>query len=358
MPFCLDNEALRARALAEQKSLTAERTSQFVVSLFSVNDPSEARGDSITAREILDRGVAQIQTQLRNEPQVRAELLTTLGNVYRNLGLFRPSAELLKEAVAVPGKTPISEFNALLALAKSHYELGDYAESERLLHLAAKSLGEVTDNAAHNTNEIKLNLAIAETMLRVDRSAEALASLEKTYRAAKVLRPVDSEQLGRILEFLAEANFYEGNLSVARENFAEALQVWNSLYGEVHPRVAFVLSQIGAVEYMLNRKSEALASYRKALPIERKTMGEKHPNVAVTMNNLARIYLERREFNEAVTLLDEAREIQLAQKSETHDDLTFVFANLGLGKIGLGKSRRGLSIWKRHCVPHVPTITA
>ena len=122
----------------------------------------------------------------------------------------------------------------------------------------------------------------------------------------------------------------------------EALQVWNSLYGEVHPRVAFVLSQIGAVEYMLNRKSAALASYRKALPIERKTMGEKHPNVAVTMNNLARIYLERREFNEAVTLLDEARQIQLAQKSETHDDLTFVFANLGLGKIGLGEVAAGV----------------
>jgi tetratricopeptide (TPR) repeat protein len=340
--FMSRNEALRARALAEQKSLTAERTSQFVVSLFSVSDPSEARGDSITAREILDRGAAQIKTQLRNEPQVRAELLTTLGNVYRNLGLFRPSAELLEEAVAVPGKAPTSEFNALLALAKSHYELGNYAESERLLHLAAKSLGEVTESAGRDANEVKLNLAIAETMLRVDRSAEALASLEKTYRTAKSLTPVDSEQLGRILEVLAEANFYEGNLSVARENFGDALQVWNSLYGEVHPRVAFVLSQIGAVEYMLNRKSAALASYRKALPIERKIMGQKHPNVAITMNNLARIHLERREFKEAVTLLDEARQILLAQRSETHDDFTFVFANLGLARIGLGEVPAGV----------------
>jgi tetratricopeptide (TPR) repeat protein len=333
--FLSRSEALRARALAEQNALTAQRTSQFVVSLFSVSDPSEARGDSITAREILDRGVAQIQSQLEDEPQVRAELLTTLGNVYRNLGLLRPSAELLEEAVAVPGKTPPSEFNALLALAKSRYELGNYAESERLLRMAATSLEKAPESATHAANEVKLDLAVAETMLRMDRSAEGLASLQKTYLAARSLKPVDSEQLGRILEVLAEANFYEGHLTVARDSFVEALQVWNSLYGEVHPRVAFVLSQIGAVEYMLDRKSAALARYQKALPIERKTLGQKHPNVAVTMNNVARIHLERREFQMAATLLDEASQIQLAQKSELHDDLTFVFANLGLAKIGL-----------------------
>lgn len=340
--FLSRSEALRARALAEQHALTAERTSQFVVSLFAVSDPSEARGDSITAREILDRGYAQIQSQLKNEPQVRAELLTTLGNVYRNLGLFRSSAELLEQAVAVRGKTPPSEFNALLALAKSRYELGDYAESERLLHMAAKSLGEAPASAGKAANDIKLNLALAETMLRMDRGAEALASLQQTYRAAGSQKPVDSEQLGRILEVLAEANFYEGNLREARENFVEALQVWHSLYGEVHPRVAFVLSQIGAVEYMLDRKSAALASYQKALPVERRMLGPKHPNVAVTMNNVARIHLERREFQKAAALLEEASQIQLAQKSELHDDLTFVFANLGLAKLGLGDVATGV----------------
>jgi hypothetical protein len=52
------NEAEFERQMAVRKTLTAERTAEFMVSLFEVADPSEARGNSITAREILDRGAS------------------------------------------------------------------------------------------------------------------------------------------------------------------------------------------------------------------------------------------------------------------------------------------------------------
>lgn len=340
--FLSRNEAIRARTLAEQKSLTAQRTSQFMLSLFAVNDPSEARGNSITAREILDRGADQIKSQLKQEPIVRAELLTTLGDVYGNLGLFRPSAELLEEAVAVPGKATSSEFNALLALAKSRYELNDYPEAEKLLIRARNLLGSMAGLTERRANEVRVNLAIAETMLRMDRNTDALALLEQTHAAAKTFEPIDQAQLGRILEGLAEANFYEGKLDLAQEHFTAALLISTALYGEMHPRVAFVLSQIGAVEYMRNRKTAALQNYLRALPIERRVMGEKHPNVAITLNNIARVYLERRANREAAALLEESREILVTQKSDLHNDMAFVFASLGLAKLGLGQADAGV----------------
>ncbi|MFI4949893.1 MAG: toll/interleukin-1 receptor domain-containing protein, partial [Caulobacterales bacterium] len=79
------NEAVRQRDVARQKTLTAERTVTFVKGLFEVADPSEARGATITAREILDRGAASIDHGLEREPTVKAELGTTLGEVYTNL---------------------------------------------------------------------------------------------------------------------------------------------------------------------------------------------------------------------------------------------------------------------------------
>jgi len=52
--------------------MTAQRTADFLISLFQVFGSSEARGNSVTARSILDRGAQQIQDSLRDEP--RSEL--------------------------------------------------------------------------------------------------------------------------------------------------------------------------------------------------------------------------------------------------------------------------------------------
>ena len=88
-------EAIRQRDLAHRKTLTAERTVDFVKSMFAVADPSESKGATVTAREIIDRGAARIDRELRTEPAVRAELQTTLGEVYANLGLLdRGSADI------------------------------------------------------------------------------------------------------------------------------------------------------------------------------------------------------------------------------------------------------------------------
>ena len=52
------------RAVREQQR--AQVVSNFLEELFSIPDPSESRGESITAREVLDRGVEKIDTAWRS----------------------------------------------------------------------------------------------------------------------------------------------------------------------------------------------------------------------------------------------------------------------------------------------------
>ena len=56
--------ANQARTRAEIEAETAKQTTNFMVGLFNVSDPSEARGNSITAREIMDKGAARIDKEL------------------------------------------------------------------------------------------------------------------------------------------------------------------------------------------------------------------------------------------------------------------------------------------------------
>ena len=82
----------RAEKRAKLEAETARQVSDFMVGLFEVSDPGEARGNTITAREILDQGVLEIETGLADQPATQASLMNTMGRVYKELGLYRSPA--------------------------------------------------------------------------------------------------------------------------------------------------------------------------------------------------------------------------------------------------------------------------
>ena len=93
------SEAIAQRDVAQRKTVTAERTVEFVKSMFAVADPAQAQGDVITARQVVDLGAQRIDRELANEPTVKAELQVTLGEVYTNLGLFKQGDILLRRSL-------------------------------------------------------------------------------------------------------------------------------------------------------------------------------------------------------------------------------------------------------------------
>jgi len=92
---------VQSRRIAEERDLAraaaarAEQITGFMTSVFGGADPGQTLGDTVTARELLERGVERVDTELANEPDLRAEMLVTLGNVYSSLGSYETSVELL-----------------------------------------------------------------------------------------------------------------------------------------------------------------------------------------------------------------------------------------------------------------------
>lgn len=334
--FVSRSEALRERDIAQRKTLTAERTVSFVKSLFEVSDPSEARGQTITAREILDKGARDIRSTLANEPAVKAELGTTLGEVYSSLGLFRESDSLIREMMALRHGDLMTRTRQWVALADSQTRMGKY-------ELAVRSYGRAL-SMAKDPRQPRPDL-VARILVGLGEAQSALGEYEQATVSIEQGLKLDLARIGpndpavaRDFESVGFNAFNAGELKKAQLNFERAVAIRVASQGASHPRVAEDLNTLGAIAYLQGNMKLAESSYRRALRSYEIVLGPNHPEVAHTSNNLARILLERRRYREALPLLERAVAITLKEKGMEHDDFVFPSHNLALVKDELGSS--------------------
>jgi tetratricopeptide (TPR) repeat protein len=331
--FLQRNEAERQRALAEQKTLTAERTADFMISLFRVSDPSEARGNAVTAREILDRGARQIDQSLRDEPQVRADLSVVLGEVYTGLGLYTSAHGLLAKAGTIAEQTYNARLRQTVALAELEFQRGNDARADELL-AAAERLAQDNRSAASPPLRARILLDRGDVAAFMERDKVAQQYFEKALRVG------NEHGLGdvtpRALEGIALAAFFGGDLEQAQRTYENALAVRIRHSGETHPKVSESLTALGSIAYTRGQPDEAEKYWLRSLAVDQRILGLRHPDVAVTLNNLGRLDVERRNFVRARDRLTTAVSIYAAEQSKAHEGQIFAWTNLALADIGLG----------------------
>ena len=326
--------ALRARAEAERQSLTARRTAEFMKSLFAVSDPSEARGNSITAREVLDRGVRQVESQLRDTPLVRADLTTTLGEVYGNLGLYQESLRLLNEAAQTPDRPAELAARTSVAIAELQVQRGDWDAAQKALGGALQALK--SSSAADASLRMRVLAAFGDMYRATDDEAQARRYFQQLLSLASAPGSGDPNMRIHALEGIAQADLDEDKFDAAEDGFQKALALQITASGELHPRASELLNEIGSVEYLRGRREQAIPYYRRCLDIDQRIYGSGHPSTAASQNNLGRMLLEERKFDEAARLLEESISISLRTVEETSDLMTFRYANLALVRMGQG----------------------
>lgn len=336
-------EAVTQRRQAEQQALTARRTVDFLKSLFTVSDPGEARGNSVTAREVLDRGVQQVASGLQDEPVVRAELTTTLGEVYASLGLLKDGERLLEQAAHIGAQSEALQARQAVALGEVLYQRGDYGGALRWLDRAIGMLAGSGDAPL----SARTYSALGDVYNRSDEYARARASFAQARQLAGGPTPPEREIAARALQGLADADLYDGRVPEAQRAYQAALQERLALSGETHPRTAEILGALGSAAYLQGDIATAARQFERALHIERRVYGAHHPEIAGTLNNFARVQLERRELHAARRLLLESLDMRASEVVDTEDDLAFIYSNLALARMGLGELRAAEPLFQR-----------
>ncbi|WP_310467571.1 tetratricopeptide repeat protein [Sphingomonas sp.] len=325
-------EAVRQREVAVQRTATAERTLDFVKGMFAVADPSEARGASITAREIVDRAADKLDVALKDEPTVKAELGVTLAEVYGALGLYRKGDALVRRTFSLAPVAPATRARQLAALGESQARLGDY-------DAAKASFRRALDRAGEGSPALRSRILVG--------LGQAFSALDEFGPADRVLRAalgIDEARGGgaladqaRDLEALGLNHFYAGRLDQAEPLARRALALRRQVEGPNSPSVSDNLNALGTIAYARRDLAAAERYFRGNVAVDEQVLGRSHPDVATTLNNLARVLLERRRFGEAAALLERAIAISLPERGPTHDDMAFQFANLGIARRHLGR---------------------
>jgi serine/threonine protein kinase/tetratricopeptide (TPR) repeat protein len=280
---------LERQATAEERD-RAQQVSSFLVDVFSQADPFNAQGHDVTARELLDRGAAKIGSNLALQPEVRAQLLESIGLAYRRQGLPERAIPLFEQAVAIRREERPTD-NGRIAAA--------------LANLARA----LTDGGHLASAQVYLQQA-----LDLSRSADKSPSVQT------------ADILVQFAQFEISAR---SDPARARTLFGEALSIYRGALGNQHLSVAVAFSGLATAATWMDDYSAAEQYERQAISIFQATVSRNYPDYAVGLANLGFILTERGEYPEAEQVLKEALEIERTVFGEHNERLAQTEEHLG-----------------------------
>ena len=373
------DRANREAAHASEEAETARRVTDFMTGLFLVSDPSEARGNTITAREVLDKGVEKIDTELASQPLVQARLIQAMGDVYRNLGLLEKAEVLLRRNVELRRHLGVPHdaegLKSLHSLGAVLSAEGKYSEAERCYREALEgrrvALGPDHPDTLKSLNNLsglfyqQGRWSEAEASLREVLSARertlgrdhpdtlwAMGNLAATvqvqgrldeaadlYRRSvdglrRTVGTNDPHVLIQVynLGTLAEA---QGRLKESEAYFTDSLKGLERVLGPDHHDTLDVMTSLAWARWELGRRDEAVAMTREALARSRRTLPREHPTTATALVNLGTMLNEQMRFREARPLLEEGLEIRKTNLPPEHWYIAQAESHLGASLRGL-----------------------
>ena len=329
-------EAIEQRDIARTRTATAEQTVAFVKSMFEVADPSEARGSTITAREILDGARQRYRTALRNEPVVQSEIALTLSEVYGSLGLFDQSDEIARTLPAAALKDPQVASRRDIVRGESLFRRGEFEQAASAFHAALRG-----QHHAEQVNAALVSRALnglGQSLSAIDEFDRADAKLNSALKIDTLRGEAGRRDVARDLEALGLNQFYAGDLDPAQRTITRANQIRLSLEGENSPSVSDNIGTLASIAYLQGRGADAERLFRSRLAIDQRVLGKDHPDVAITLNNLARVLIERQALSEAGPMLTRAIAITRSQRGDAYEELAFMLGSMGLVERAQGRT--------------------
>jgi eukaryotic-like serine/threonine-protein kinase len=322
-------QSIQLRRITRERD-RADRVTAFMTGMFKVSNPSEARGNDIRAREILDKSSKDIDTGLANDPELQAQLMNVMGTVYQSLGLTSKAEPLLRRAWEIRQRTlgpkspdTLQSQNdlSIAVLAESHYP-----EAEKLCRETMETRRQVLGPEHHDTVDSMLQLArILGFESRYD---EAEKLNRDALEVARRKWPQD-RLTSTALSLLADTLTHERKYPEAEKAAREAFETDRRTLGSDHPSVLRDMFNLAGILIEEQHYAAAEDISRELIESARRVLGPQHPGTLVAMTNLAALLREEQRYADAEKLEREVFEAQRQTLGPEHGSTLLTLGNLG-----------------------------
>jgi eukaryotic-like serine/threonine-protein kinase len=335
----------RERDRATHERDRADRVAEFMTGMFKVPEPNEsleARGNTITAREVLDNASNEIGAGLNNDPELKAKMMFTVAQSYTDLGLSARAQPLVERAITIQrrilGLEHRDTLSSMRLLATILRINGRYGDAEKLiretLDIQRRVLGAEDPETLTSMNELATTLENEGYFAEEEQLNRKALDMQR-----RVLGP-DHPTTLESMDNLANTLTDEGHFEEAEKLERETLDIERRVFGPEDVRTVSSMSNLADTLRREGKLAEGARLQRNALDIERRILAPENPRILYDLENEA-IYasLEGR-YSHAKRLFREA--IETASKTNEPSELANAWYNFACGAALTGHRNEAL----------------
>ena len=317
--------AKKQSQVAKAEAAKAKAVRDFMIDIFRANLPSSIdieKAQQLTARELLETGAQRIGSKFADQPEVQADLLDYIGELFYRLGDHEKAKQLTRDRIAVLEKLPGNEERLKLTgyrdLAYVAMAMGDTNAVRQETKLVAPLLaaGSLVEQAQSDWRNAwtELHGDPKKTLVLANKAVEGAARID--YLSG------NGVLVGNAYEMVARAQVYLGRYDLAAEAADTAYRVIRRIRPAEQYQVILKSALIAEMQASAEMKTRATAGVRVAHGGLVKTLGKRHPNTLAVQAKLGALLHDGPDRAEGLALLEDAvKQSTLAVHRNAIDDV-------------------------------------
>ncbi|MEM7281305.1 MAG: serine/threonine-protein kinase, partial [Pseudomonadota bacterium] len=225
------NKARQSEARAVLEAARSEQAFELLVSSFNLTNPMEGGSRELTAQQVLDAGVENLDSTPIDDDAIKAKIRKVLGTAYYDLAYYE-QAEVQLERALTEANTTAELIEIREVLANLYWARGPVEKAETMQRQVLKDHLEL--HGPTHPETLNAQAFLAGVLLRLGKFEEARRNAEYLVSIGSAGEDANPSSIIQALSLLSSIHLQDGDVDAAEIYAREAYERNLSLHGADH----------------------------------------------------------------------------------------------------------------------------